>query len=70
MALSQTLASLEMKRSKQDLEQLTALIETGDLAPIIDRTHTLGEVAEAIRYVEMGHARGKVVITLQNSRQT
>ena len=62
--VSQTLVSLDTKRSKPDLEHLKELIEAGKLTPVIDRTHSLSEVPEAVRYVEMGHARGKVVITM------
>ena len=62
--VSQTLVSLDTKRSKPDLEHLQELIEAGKLTPVIDRTHSLNEVPEAIRYVEMGHARGKVIITI------
>jgi NADPH:quinone reductase-like Zn-dependent oxidoreductase len=40
------------------------LIEAGKVTRVIDRTYTLGETAEAIRYLEAGHAQGKVVITL------
>ncbi len=60
--VSQTLGALFTKRSKEDLEHLTNLIEEGNLTPVIDRTHSLSEVPEAIRYLEEGHARGKVVI--------
>jgi NADPH:quinone reductase-like Zn-dependent oxidoreductase len=62
--VSQTLGSLLTKGSKRDLEQLKDLIEGGKLTPVIDRTHSLSDVPEAIRYVETGHARGKVVITM------
>jgi NADPH:quinone reductase-like Zn-dependent oxidoreductase len=41
---------------------LTELIEAGNLTPVIDRTYPLREAPEAIRYLEEGHARGKVVI--------
>jgi NADPH:quinone reductase-like Zn-dependent oxidoreductase len=51
------------KIRKNDLIFLTELIEAGKLTPIIDRTYPLSEVSEAIRYVEAGHARGKVVVT-------
>ena len=47
-----------------DLVALKDLIEAGQLTPVIDRACTLGEVAEAIRYLEQRHARGKVVIDL------
>ena len=40
------------------------MIETGEVIPVIDRQYTLAEVPEAIRYLEKGHARGKVVITV------
>jgi NADPH:quinone reductase-like Zn-dependent oxidoreductase len=62
--VSQTLASLDTKRSKKDLAYLKDLIEAGKLTSVIDQTHSLNEVPEAIHYVEQGHARGKVVITV------
>ena len=40
------------------------LAEAGTVKPVIDRTYPLSDVPEAIRYLEEGHARGKVVITL------
>jgi NADPH:quinone reductase-like Zn-dependent oxidoreductase len=43
---------------------LKELIESGKVAPVIDRTYPLSQVPEAIRYLEEGHARGKVVITV------
>ena len=49
---------------KEDLTVLTALIEAGKLTPVIDRTYPLSETAAAIRYLEEGHPRGKVVITV------
>ena len=52
------------KRSKEDLDTLTDLIEAGKLRPVIDRRYPMAQVAEAVTYLEAGHARGKVVITL------
>jgi NADPH:quinone reductase-like Zn-dependent oxidoreductase len=52
------------KNSKEDLIVLRELIEAGKVTPVIDRTYPLSEAAEAIRYLETGHARGKVVITV------
>jgi NADPH:quinone reductase-like Zn-dependent oxidoreductase len=49
---------------KEDLELLTELFEAGKVKPVIDRCYPLSEVAEAFRYLEEGHALGKVVITL------
>jgi len=48
----------------EDLEALTALIEAGKLRPAVDRTYALEQVPEAMRHVETGKARGKVVITV------
>ncbi|MFD4503249.1 NAD(P)-dependent alcohol dehydrogenase [Streptomyces sp. NPDC058457] len=48
----------------QDLLAVTALVEAGRLAPVVDRTYTLAEAAAAVRHVEQGHARGKAVITV------
>jgi NADPH:quinone reductase-like Zn-dependent oxidoreductase len=59
-----TLALLLAKGSKEDLIILRGLLEAGTVTPVIDRTYPLSEVPEAIRYLEQGHARGKVVITM------
>jgi NADPH:quinone reductase-like Zn-dependent oxidoreductase len=50
--------------SKEDLMVLKELIEAGKVRPVIDRTYRLSETADAMRYLEEGHARGKVVITV------
>ena len=52
------------KNSKEDLIVLKELIEAGKVRPVIDRTYPLSETAEALRYLEAGHARAKVVITV------
>jgi NADPH:quinone reductase-like Zn-dependent oxidoreductase len=62
--VSQRLGPFEAKRSKEDLQVLKELIESGKVSPVIDRTYPLSETAEAVRYLEEGHARGKVVITV------
>jgi NADPH:quinone reductase-like Zn-dependent oxidoreductase len=51
------------KLNKKDLDLLKDLLETGKVVPVIDRRYPLSDVAEALRYLEAGHARGKVVIT-------
>jgi len=58
------------KRSHEDLTILHQLMKAGKVTPVIDRRYSLSEVPEAIRYLEEGHARGKVVITLEHSNQT
>ncbi len=52
------------KPNKKDLVFMKELLEAGKVVPVIDRRYPLGETAEAIRYLEEGHARGKVVITV------
>jgi len=50
--------------SKENLAALRELAESGKITPVIDRTYPLSEVPEAIRYLEVEHARAKVVITV------
>jgi NADPH:quinone reductase-like Zn-dependent oxidoreductase len=52
------------KNSKDDLIVLRELIEAGKVTPVIDRTYPLSQAGEAIRYLETGHAQGKVVVTV------
>lgn len=61
---SQKMPFFLAKNSKEDLVVLKEMIEAGKIRPVIDRTYPLSETAEAIRYLETGHARGKVVITI------
>jgi NADPH:quinone reductase-like Zn-dependent oxidoreductase len=49
---------------QSDLAFLKGLLEAGKIVPVIDRKYSLSETPQAIRYVEEGHARGKVVITI------
>ncbi len=53
-----------MKPNQADLEYLKALIEADKVISVIDKVYPLSEVADAIRHLEEGHARGKVVITV------
>ena len=62
--VSQRLLSFMAQLRREDLVALTDLIEAGKVAPVIDRTYTLSEAPEAIRYLETGHARGKIVVTV------
>jgi NADPH:quinone reductase-like Zn-dependent oxidoreductase len=63
--VSQKFVMFIAKVRKEDLTILCGLMETGKVTPVIDRRYRLSEVPEAIRYLEEGHARGKVVITLE-----
>ena len=49
----------------EDLDLLRDLLQSGKVTPVVDRRYQLSETAEALRYLEAGHARGKVVITLE-----
>jgi NADPH:quinone reductase-like Zn-dependent oxidoreductase len=49
---------------KDDLLVLKDMVDSGNVTPVIDRSYPLAETPEAIRYVEAGHARGKVVVTV------
>jgi NADPH:quinone reductase-like Zn-dependent oxidoreductase len=48
----------------EDLLALKELVESGKVTPVIDRTYPLIEAPDAIRYLEEGHAAGKIVITI------
>ena len=50
------------KVTRDDLEFLRGLLETGKIRPVIDRCYRLADAAEAVRYLEGGHARGKVIL--------
>jgi NADPH:quinone reductase-like Zn-dependent oxidoreductase len=62
--VGQKLGTFINKENHEDMLVLKDLIESGKLTPVIDRTYPLSEVPEAIRYLEEGHAQGKVVITV------
>ena len=53
------------KLTKDDLNVLRDLMQSGKVAPVIDRTYKIGETQAAVRYLEEGHARGKVVIVTE-----
>jgi NADPH:quinone reductase-like Zn-dependent oxidoreductase len=48
----------------QDLAVLAGLVQSGKVRPVVDRTYPLSRIAEAVAYLEKGHARGKVVLTV------
>jgi NADPH:quinone reductase-like Zn-dependent oxidoreductase len=62
--VSQRLVVFVVKPNGADLRALSELIEGGQVSPVIDRTYPLADVSDAIRYVEEGHPRGKVVVTV------
>lgn len=58
------MATFIAKSSQADLTTLGEMVATGKITPVIDRRYTLAESPEAVRYLEAGHARGKVVIVV------
>jgi NADPH:quinone reductase-like Zn-dependent oxidoreductase len=62
--VGQRLRGLNSKVNKEDLETVCEMVESGNLTPVVDRTYPLIEVPDAIRYLEQGHPRGKVVIAV------
>jgi NADPH:quinone reductase-like Zn-dependent oxidoreductase len=62
--VGQKLGTFVASENAEDLMALRELIVSGQLAPAIDRSYPLNEVATAIRYMLDGHARGKLVVTI------
>ncbi len=58
------------KINQKDLVYMKELLEAGKVVPVIERRYPLRETAEALRYLEEGHARGKVVITVDQNDHT
>ena len=61
--VSQDMGMFMSETNPKDLEILRDLMQAGKVTPVIDRRYPLTEAADAMRYLEDGHARGKVVIT-------
>jgi NADPH:quinone reductase-like Zn-dependent oxidoreductase len=59
------LRSIMARMRRADLDTLKELLASGKLVPVIDRRYPLSETREAVRYLEEGHAKGKVVITVE-----
>jgi NADPH:quinone reductase-like Zn-dependent oxidoreductase len=67
MTGSKKLGNMLARINQKDLVFMKELLEAGKVKPVIDRRYPLSEVAEALRYYEERHARGKVVITLEHN---
>jgi NADPH:quinone reductase-like Zn-dependent oxidoreductase len=63
--ISQQMGMMMADANQKDLTVLAEMMETGKMKPVIDRTYKLDQVPEAIRYLEEGHARGKVIIAVE-----
>jgi len=70
MTGSNKMGALTSKPNQKDLVFMKELLEAGKVKPVIDRRYPLSEVVEAFRYLGEGHARGKVVITIEHNNKT
>lgn len=66
----QTIGPMLANVKQQDLIFLKELLESGKIVPVIDRCYPFQDLPEAIRYLETGRARGKVVIGIRHSEKT
>jgi NADPH:quinone reductase-like Zn-dependent oxidoreductase len=64
------IGSFLAKVKQEDLASVRELLESGRVKPVIDRRYTLSETSEALRYLGEGHARGKIVITVEHASRT
>ena len=63
--VDQEMGMMMAEMSQNDLKLLAGMMQSGKVKPVIDRTYkSLSQIPEAIRYIEKGHARGKVIITI------
>jgi NADPH:quinone reductase-like Zn-dependent oxidoreductase len=63
--VSQKLTMFIAELNRADLTALNELMEAGKVTPVVDRRYPLSQTADAIRYLEEGHARGKVIVTME-----
>lgn len=68
--ISQEMKMMLADVNKEDLTLLADLMQSGKVTPVIDKTYPFSEIREAVRHVETGRARGKVIVTLDNVSQT
>ena len=62
--IDQKMGMMMAQGNKDDLNIIAELMQSGKVTPVIDRTYPLSEIREAVRYIETGRARGKVIITV------
>ena len=64
------MGGVSAKRNQNDLVFIKELFEAGKVKSVIDKRYPLSEAAEALRYLGAGHARGKVVISMESNNKT
>lgn len=65
MTSGKKMGNLMAKANQKDLVFIKELLETGKIKPVIDKRYTLSQVPDALRYLEEGHAIGKIVVTME-----
>ena len=68
--VSQKMSMMLAEIRQEDLTIMRDLMEAGKVTPVIDRTYPLSQVREAMKYLEAGHARGKVILTIGQDNKT
>jgi NADPH:quinone reductase-like Zn-dependent oxidoreductase len=68
--VSQKMSMMLAEFSPEDMAALADLLQSGKIKPVIDRTYKLSEVPDALRYLEQGHARGKVIISVVDENKS
>jgi NADPH:quinone reductase-like Zn-dependent oxidoreductase len=68
--ISQKMGMMMAEIRQEDLAAMRDLMRAGKVTPVIDRTYPLSQIAEAMKYLEAGHARGKVIITVAQDNKT
>ena len=66
--ISQKMGMMMAEIRQEDLAILADLMQSGKVKPVIDRTYPLSQVREAMQYLEAGHARGKVILTIEENK--
>jgi NADPH:quinone reductase-like Zn-dependent oxidoreductase len=67
--VDQKFAQYRTRTSKQDLTLLGDFIQAGKIKPVIDRTYKLGDAVDAFRYLDEGHVRGKIIVTMEQGNK-
>jgi NADPH:quinone reductase-like Zn-dependent oxidoreductase len=68
--ISQKMGMMMAEIRQEDLAAMRDLMQAGKVTPVIDRTYPLSQVREAMKYLEAGHARGKVILTMGQDNKT
>jgi len=68
--ISQKMGMMMAEIRQEDLTAMRDLMETGKVTPVVDKTYPLSQVREAMKYLEAGHARGKVILTMGQDDKT